>query len=188
MANKFRNESPSRTCTKTYSNYRRFKKYLAKDFNSKCGYTDCHDFWFGGITNFHIDHFKPFSKNPKLATDYSNLVYCCSYINILKSDDEGDYIDPVNVDFNDHFERDVDGSIIPKTTSKAAIYMYSKLQLGLSRYKFIWKLEEVLDRLSKLKQEIRNPKNEKIKNDLRIIHSELSEEFTDYLTYLRANQ
>jgi len=188
MQNKFRYKSPIRTCTKTYASYRSFKKYLADDFNSRCGYTDCPDFWFGGKNNFHIDHFKPFSKNPKLETDYSNLVYCCSYVNILKSDDEGDYLDPCNVDFNDHFERGNDGTIIPKINSEAANYMHLKLQLGLLRYKFIWKLDEVFNRLLKLQDEIRNPKNAEIRDDLRIIHSELAEEFTKYLQYLKVNQ
>ena len=188
MQNKFRYKSPIRTCTKTYACYRSFKKYLADDFNSRCGYTDCPDFWFGGKNNFHIDHFKPFSKNPKLETDYSNLVYCCSYVNIIKSDDEGDYLDPCNVDFNDHFERGNDGTIIPKINSEAANYMHLKLQLGLLRYKFIWKLDEVFNRLLKLQDEIRNPKNAEIRDDLRIIHSELAEEFTKYLQYLKVNQ
>ena len=185
---KFRENKPVRTCTKTYASYRSFKKYLAEDFNSKCGYTDCRDFWFGGKNTFHIDHFKPFSKNPALETDYSNLVYCCSYVNILKSDDEGHYLDPCNIDFNVHFERDKDGSIVAKPTSKEANYMFGKLKLGLARYRIIWKLDEILNRLEKLRVAIHNPENIKIKNDLRIIHSELAEEFTIYLSYLKTNQ
>jgi hypothetical protein len=188
MPNNFRNISPNRTCSKVYKSYRSFKPYLASDFNKRCGYTDCPDFWFGGKNNFHIDHFKPFSKNPKLATEYSNLVYCCSYVNILKSDDEGDYIDPCDVDFNDHFDRAKDGSILPKDSSIEAKYMYSKLHLGLSRYSLIWKLDEIYDKLIKLQNEIKNPKNINIKNDLRIVHSELAEEFVSYLQYLKVNQ
>ncbi len=188
MTSDFRIKRPERTCTKTYASYRSFKPYLAEDFNKRCGYTDCPDFWFGGKNTFHIDHFKPFSKNPHLETDYSNLVYCCSYVNILKSDDEGDYLDPCDIDFNEHFERDTDGSIIPKENSKEANYMFSKLQLNLSRYSFIWKLEGIYERLLKLKEQIHNPKNAEIKKDLREIHSELAEEFTDYLIYLKAVQ
>lgn len=188
MPNKFRNISPKRTCSKVYKSYKSFKPFLADDFNKRCGYTDCPDFWFGGKNNFHIDHFKPFSKNPQLATEYSNLVYCCSYVNILKSDDEGDYIDPCDVDFNDHFKRGKGGEILPKDSSKEALYMHSKLNLGLSRYSLIWKLDEIYDRLFKLQNEIKNPKNKDIKNDLRIIHSELAEEFMTYLKYLKVNQ
>lgn len=186
--NKFRNKSPQRTCTKTYKRYRSFKTYLADDYNKRCGYTDCPDFWFGGKNNFHIDHFKPFSKNPQLATEYSNLVYCCSYVNILKSDDEGDYIDPCDVDFNDHFERDKDGSILAKDTSKEAIYMHSKLNLGLARYKLIWKLEEMHQKKIKLQNAIDNPKNGKIRGGLIEIYYDLDKEFTLYLNYLKVNQ
>lgn len=87
----FRDKQPIRTCVKKYANYKSYKPYLAKDFFNRCGYTDCSDFWFGGMNNFHIDHFKPWKKypqNPLLKTDYQNLVYCCSYVNILKSDDQ----------------------------------------------------------------------------------------------------
>lgn len=188
MANNFRNTAPIRTCKKTYKNYRSFKPYLATDFNSRCGYTDCPDFWFGGRSTFHIDHFKPFSKNPELATEYSNLVYSCSYVNILKSDDEGDYIDPCDTDFNTHFERSNDGAIVPKATSKEAKYMFKKLQLGLARYKIIWKLDEIFAKSERLKEEIKNPKNAAMANDLKIIYADLLAEFTDYLKYLMASQ
>lgn len=188
MPNRFRYNSPIRTCTKTYKNYRSFKPYLATDFNSRCGYTDCPDFWFGGKNNFHIDHFKPFSKNPELETEYSNLVYSCSYVNILKSDDEGDYIDPCDVDFNNHFTRASDGTITPMKTSKEANYMHSKLQLGLSRYSLIWKLDEIRIRIDKIITKIKDPKNSEFVTELRIIHSELAEEFFDYLKYLNYKQ
>lgn len=60
----FRDKQPIRTCVKKYANYKSYKPYLAKDFFNRCGYTDCSDFWFGGMNNFHIDHFKPWKKYP----------------------------------------------------------------------------------------------------------------------------
>jgi hypothetical protein len=188
MAINFRNTSPVRTCTKSYSNYRSYKTFLAKDFNNRCGYTDCSDFWFGGKNSFHIDHFKPWKKNPTLKTTYSNLVYCCSYVNILKSDDEGDYLDPCDVDFNTHFERDVNGNILPKASSVQAIYMHKKLKLYLKRYQIIWKLDEIVSRMGKLKTAINNPKNKPIQQELLILQGELGNELTTYLDYLRSNQ
>lgn len=188
MASSFRNQVPTRTCTKIYKRYRTYKPHLAKDFNRRCGYTDCPDFWFGGKNTFHIDHFKPFSKNPALETEYSNLVYCCSYVNILKSDDEGDYIDPCDVDFNDHFDRDSDGLIVPKPASKQANYMFKKLQLGLRRYSLIWKLDEMYGKMIKLHAQINDPKNAGIKDGLKILNSDLSEEFITYLKYLKTEQ
>lgn len=188
MGHKFRIVRPKRTCTTKYKGYRSYKTFLATDFNNRCGYTDCPDFWFGGKNTFHIDHFKPLSKNPNLETEYSNLVYCCSYVNILKSDDEGDYIDPCDVDFNDHFERAKDGSIIPKDNSAEAAYMHSKLQLGLTRYKTIWKLDEMHKKKLELQKAIDNPKNDKIKEDLLHLYYDLDKEFTLYIKYLKANQ
>lgn len=188
MASNFRQIHPRRTCTKTYASYRSYKPYLASDFNSRCGYTDCPDVWFGGKNTFHIDHFKPFSKNPALATDYKNLVYCCSYVNILKSDDEGDYLDPCDIDFNEHFERDADGSIIPKDTSREAKYMFSKLQLGLIRYGLIWKLEEMREKKNKIKEVIENLKNNERRSELLELYYELDTEFMKYLDYLSTNQ
>lgn len=184
----FRKISPIRTCTKSYANYRSYKPYLAKDFNNRCGYTDCSDFWFGGKNSFHIDHFKPWKNNPVLKTTYSNLVYCCSYVNILKSDDESDYLDPCDDDFNAHFERDVNGNILPKVSSTQAIYMYKKLKLYLKRYQIIWKLDEIFSKMNELKTAINNSKSKKKQKKLLILQGELANEFTTYMGYLKSNQ
>ena len=145
----FREIAPVRTYSGTHANYRDYKPHLAKDFKHKCGYTDCSDLWFGGKNNFHIDHFLPWKKYPHLKTDYSNLVYCCSYVNILKSNDEGTYLDPCNEDYNKHFQRDDDGNIIPLT--EQAQYMYDKMKLYLNRFHIIWALDQLMYRISKLK-------------------------------------
>lgn len=191
MVNNFRNHHPQRTCTKIYENYRSFKFALAKDFQNRCGYTDCSDFWFGGAGNFHIDHFVPWKNypaQPNLKTDYANLVYCCSYVNILKSNDETDYIDPCNVDFNQHFSRDKTGNNIADKKSSSAQYMYKKLKLYLQRYQIIWMLDSISDRMEKLVAAINDPKNAHLKVDLQVVHSELSIEFHSYIKYLRAHQ
>lgn len=191
MVNNFRNHHPKRTCTKTYKSYRLFKLDLAKDFQNRCGYTDSSDCWFGGAGNFHIDHFIPWKKypaKPNLKTDYSNLVYCCSYVNILKSNDETDYIDPCDVDFNQHFSRDAIGNIIADKNSSSAQYMYKQLKLYLQRYQIVWMLDNINDRMEKLEAAINDPKNAQLKADLQGIHSELGVELRSYLKYLSAHQ
>lgn len=188
MSQLFRVTSPARTCTKTYASYRSFKKYLAKDFNNRCGYTDCSHFWFGGMSTFHIDHFLPHSKHPHLKTIYSNLVYSCSFVNILKSNDEGDYLDPCDNDFNDHFKRMADGRIVPVNTSKYGVYMFNKLKLGLKRYAIIWKLDELLSKEEKLKELITTVTNPDLKMELQVLHSDLSFYITDYIRDLKGEQ
>jgi len=177
-----------RNCTKTYKNYRSYKPYLAQDFNNKCGYTDCSDVWFGGKNSFHIDHFKPVSKNPNLETEYTNLVYCCSYVNILKSDDESEYLDPCDVDYNLHFERDERGNIIPLNTSEQAKYMYERLKLYLKRYQLIWVLDEIVSKMNDIKEAINRTDNSVIKNELLILQGELGNELITYIDYLKGNQ
>lgn len=187
MANKFRNNHPARTYMGTETNYRRYKPYLAKDFFGRCGYTDCPDIWFGGKNNFHIDHFIPWKNHPKkpnLKTDYSNLVYTCSYVNILKSDDEGKYIDPCKVDFNQHFSRDNIGNIIPNPKSKEANYMYIKLKLYMKRYQVIWLLDNLLTKMEQLKVVIESIHDGDQKDDLLKTLGELACLMLNYFKYL----
>ena len=88
MPHIFRTTRPRRTCTVKKADYRQYKDALAADFNNRCGYTDCVDYWFGGKRNFQIDHLKPHSVYPDKKAEYSNLVYCCSYVNRAKSNDD----------------------------------------------------------------------------------------------------
>lgn len=140
--------------------------------------------WFGGLSTFHIDHFKPHKKFPQLKTTYSNLVYACSYVNILKSDDDpSNYLDPCTTDYNQHFYRDAYGTIYPNSKSPKAIYMHKKLKLGLARYRAIWVLEKSDILLRKL-EEIES--NSVIEKDVGFykLYFDLAKEFRAYLHYL----
>lgn len=147
----FREQCPKRTFKGHFKNYRRYKDELAKDFNHHCGYTHCCDKYFGGIKTFQIDHFKPCSFYPQLKNEYNNLVYCCSSVNRLKSnDDNSNYLDPCSEDYNIHFGRRHDGRIYGKT--KEGEYMVRKLSLNLSLYAIFWNLERLDLRISLLEQ------------------------------------
>lgn len=186
--NSFRDHFPKRTFLKEYKNYRDYKQPLANDFSNRCGYTNCPDLWFGGMDNFHIDHFIPWKKypnTPNLKIDYSNLVYSCSYVNISKSNDEGQYLDPCNEDYNKHFSRDFYGKIVPNKDSAKAIYMYKKLKLYLRRYQVIWMLDNLESKLQELLK-IKNSAKLAIDqtNELNTMIIELVEEYFKYRKYL----
>jgi HNH endonuclease, putative len=177
MTHLFRTIAPKRTCTKKYSDYHKYKDALSEDFNHKCGYTDCSERWFGGKRTFQIDHLKPKSKHPGLIHEYSNLVYCCAYVNRAKwHDDSPNYLDPCNVDFNTHFERDDNGFIMPKTLQGK--YMVEHLQLDLYRYAIIWNLDRLSEKIDKL-NEITNRSGK-----LKRILFQLYEEYYKYTKYL----
>lgn len=181
----FREFAPKRTYSgEELTDYRNYKDFLEKDFNQRCGYTDCHQYWFGGKINFQIDHFRPISKYPSLKTEYSNLVYSCSYVNRAKSNDDGNYLDPCNSDYNKHFYRDTLGNIYPKSESESAKYMYSKLKLYLKRYGVIWMLERLYDKKELLKEYIQTTDNSEAKE----IYLKLDFLFMEYLKYLRVEQ
>jgi hypothetical protein len=181
----FRDKPPERTYTgRELADYRGYKDSLALDFKNKCGYTNCMDFWFGGKNNFQIDHFKPKSKFPKLERNYNNLVYSCSYVNRAKSDDSGDYLDPVNVNYNLHFYRDELGNIYPQEDSLSAKYMYLKLKLYLKRYGIIWMLEQLENRMNILQPLIQESQN----SNAIELYLEISFKFNTYLKHLRAIQ
>ncbi len=137
--------------------------------------------WFGGKRTFQIDHLKPESKHPTLINNYDNLVYCCSYVNRAKWDDDSpNYLDPCDVDYNDHFERDDNGYIVAKT--KEGHYMVEHMHLNLFRYAIIWNLDRLTERIKRL-EKIDNPSQEV--KDLKL---EVLEEYFNYSQYLADNQ
>jgi hypothetical protein len=163
----FRLSIPNRTCTSTYSNYSSYKPYLRSDFRKRCGYCDDIDSLCGGARGFHIDHFRPQVPFSHLKNEYRNLVYACPYCNGAKSndwpsgiedvavlDDGSGYLDPCDVDFDSHFERNDYGRIHPKTA--VGKYMYKKLKLGLRRHQLAWAYEQLGNSLKELNSEIEN--------------------------------
>lgn len=180
MPNLFRIKTPVRTFNGHYADYHRYKKVLAKDFNHKCGYTDCSDHWFGGVRSFQIDHFLPKSKYPERKCDYNNLVYCCSYVNRAKSDDDNAlYLDPCDTDYNAHFERDENGFIFAKTRN--ASYMINKLHLSLARYAIMWNLDRLENRIDELR------KIESENSEIQDLLKNLLLAYYDYMRSLRLN-
>ena len=182
MSKPFRIKSPSRRNNAPKRNdYGAYKDELAEDFNHRCGYTDCSDFWFGGQRTFQIDHLKPWSKYPALKTEYSNLVYCCSYVNRAKWDDDAPhYLDPCENNYNVHFERDDNGYIIG--LSDDAKYMVQKMHLNLTRYAIIWTLDRLDDIITRLKP------HREAHPEIKDLLAALLDEYFVYVQNLRRHQ
>lgn len=164
------------------TNYRHYKEHLRNDFKKKCGYTNCIDDWFGGVSTFQIDHFLPQSKYPELKTKYSNLIYSCSYVNRAKSNDEGNYLDPCDEDYNAHFFRNNQGEILAISTSAKAVYMHKRLKLYLKRYSIIWTLEQLEQSMETLRTLIENTNDDGAKE----LFVQITMKYMDYKKYLRA--
>lgn len=202
----FRERHPQRTYNGAQqNNYRKYREPLRQDFNRRCGYSDISEKYLFDTSIFHIDHFRPKAKDkfPHLKNEYYNLVYASCYVNRCKKDDwHGDettselngkgYLDPCLVDYNEHFYRKGDGSIIPMDNSPVAKYMFKRLKLFLKRYSIFWMLEQFDNKLDEIEAEIdrleRQPEDSKDKIiPLKIIHSDLSRELRKHLKILHVS-
>lgn len=108
-------------------NWREHKPDLKEDFNNCCGYCGSYDGF--RHTYFEVDHFIPkqFIKDSGSTIslcDYNNLVYSCKFCNNKKlnkwpsqsettfSIDNKGFVDPCNEEYETHFRRTKDGSIL----------------------------------------------------------------------------
>ena len=87
-----------------------WKQHIANDCTGQCIYCAISEARFGGIRNFHVEHFRPKIRFPKLENTIGNLYLACAICNVLKSDDwpcepaanhsRAAYPDPSKADFN----------------------------------------------------------------------------------------
>jgi hypothetical protein len=71
--------------------YKDRKTELSVEAKHSCVYCCIHESYFGGIRNYHVEHYRPKSKFAALQDDYSNLFYSCAICNVFKGND---WIDP----------------------------------------------------------------------------------------------
>ena len=162
---KFRDRTPSRRPNpKNYADYHAYKDFLKEDFNSCCGYCGDQD-RFSDVP-YQIDHFVPKVILKTIAeNDYSNLVYSCGRCNRAKWDKwptgdekmqnngEVGFVDPCDPLYDQQFERNDMGEIIPLTP--LGDWMWKELNLGNAAHRIIWTLTQIrkeLDGIIKLSQ------------------------------------
>ncbi len=124
----------------TSGTYSQWKPQLAIEAGSQCVYCCIPESKFGGLRNFHVEHYRPKSIFPTLTNDYGNLFFACGVCNIFKSDDWPSehqvgrydvpaYPDPSKVNYSDFL------SVNPRTgmafsTSFAGNYIIQRLHLN----------------------------------------------------------
>ena len=145
------------------------KKYLAKDFKNRCAYCDDLDKIYGGYKTYHVEHFAPKEKFPKLEFTYENLLYACPYCNESKNDDwpstsptknivgECGYIYPCTKEYQNHLDRRETGEIYYKTP--LGHYMYDNLKLYLKRHSIIYMIDKLQNKIKELETSINKDKN-----------------------------
>ena len=109
----FRIPKESSSKPKTGIRYSDWKEDLSIEGKNQCVYCAIHVNSFGGIRNFHVEHYKHKAKDkfPELENEYSNLFFACSICNCFKSDDwpndpspkldNNSFPDPSKIDYSD---------------------------------------------------------------------------------------
>lgn len=66
--------------------YTDWKPILANESKNRCVYCSIHEAQFGGVRNYHVEHYKPKSRDEfkALENDITNLFYACCICNCFK--------------------------------------------------------------------------------------------------------
>lgn len=133
---------PKETTTKpTIGRYSDWKTTLSEEGFHQCVYCTISENSFGGIRNFHVEHYKPkgLPQFAHLENDYANLFFSCSICNSFKSDDWPNeprddysidcYPDPSKKDYSELFKV-VERTAIIEGLNIAGGYMENKLYLN----------------------------------------------------------
>ena len=125
----------------TYGLYSDWKPLLSVEGFHQCVYCTISEGSFGGIRNFHVEHYRPkaLDEFKELENDYTNLFYSCSICNSFKSDDwpnhpdntfnKAYYPDPSKVDYTQLFQVFEDSGLIAGQ-NYTGTYILNKLYLN----------------------------------------------------------
>jgi hypothetical protein len=159
---KFRRVDKSKTNQPPNGTYKDWKPLLAIEARRQCVYCTIHESSFGGIRNFHVEHYRPKSKFEHLINSIKNLFYACAICNTFKGDDwPGEptknhdlpcYPDPSLVDYADIISPTELGFL--QGRNAAGTYLVERLYLNRPQliterlvYEANQTLKELLDRM-----------------------------------------
>jgi hypothetical protein len=133
-----------------------WKQEIADHCNGRCIYCAISEARFGGIRNFHIEHYRPKKKFPKLENDIKNLYLACAICNVLKCDDwpaepkadhsVASYPDPAIANYNDFFKVSKITHAVDSHTV-AGKYLIERLLLNRGQLTLERRLADILERL-----------------------------------------
>ncbi|MCX2485071.1 HNH endonuclease [Pedobacter sp. MR2016-24] len=170
--------------------YSDWKEELSFEAKGQCVYCAINNRSFGGVRNFHVEHYKPKSLPAFIALehDYSNLYYACSICNCFKGNawpndpdenfNNNSFPDPSKVDYSEIFFVESDYKL--KSDFVAGKYIIQRIflnrpQLVLERRKN--KLTEELKKQFEITRDtlyqfsLKDPSNPLIKVFLNVIET-----------------
>ncbi|MFV1883227.1 MAG: hypothetical protein ACMZ7B_01875 [Balneola sp.] len=147
--------------------YRDWKPLLSKEGKAQCVYCTIRESSFGGIRNYHVEHFRPKSLEEfkNLENDIKNLFHCCSICNSFKGSDWKSnpetandcdlfYYDPSVKDYKEIFFISEENDFIVDGQCVSSKYMINKLFLNRPQLLLERKEKVFSERLLKLRNEL----------------------------------
>ena len=164
----------------TYSDW---KELIAEECFNQCVYCAINEGNFGGIRNFHIEHYRPKSRFPELINDIKNLFYACAICNVFKGNDwpnepnkkfsNSSYPNPSEIDYRKLFSIDdnkgvLEGKFISSKYIVERLYL-NRPQLILLRRNFFAfkKVDEYMSFFNRIKPKIEERRDSNSKLFLR---------------------
>jgi hypothetical protein len=142
--------------------YRRYKEYLRDEFVFTCVYCQGRETWLGASAFFGVEHYHPKSKEPELASSYTNLLYVCNLCNTARGVTPlHERLHPEKNPFGLHLEIDQDGTVRHKTPTGEALIDKLKLNRAevvriRSRFMTLYRLLKACRRIPVVRQVAEN--------------------------------
>ncbi len=163
--------------------WRGWKAHIADECDARCVYCAVHEARFGGIRNFHVEHYRPKARFPELENAISNLYLACAICNVLKCDDWPNepaqdhtvpaYPDPACTDYNELFE--MNGEFTLSSGHLAGQYIIERMMLNRGQLVLERRLSAVVDRFNEVAHWIRAHCGRMEQDELQVAVSVLAE-------------
>ncbi len=102
-----------------YADAESFRSWLRDEFAFRCVFCLVRERWENPVGRFAVDHLRPQSRYPELATEYDNLFYVCTSCNAVKGDQE--VPDPTQTLLSTTVVVEDDGTLVGTTPQAAEL-------------------------------------------------------------------
>lgn len=102
-----------------YAEAESYRPWLRDEFAFRCVFCLVRERWENPVGRFAVDHLRPQSQYPDVASQYDNLLYVCTSCNAVKGDQE--VADPTKTLLSTTVVVQDDGTLVGKTPQAAEL-------------------------------------------------------------------
>lgn len=155
--------------------YKDWKSDIREEARRQCVYCAIGEPLFGGVRNFHVEHYRPRKRFIELTDVFSNLFYCCAICNSFKGSDwpnepladlsNSSYPDPSVIDYGDFLS--VDGAGLVRSEAASGRYVIERLNLNRAQLQMARRFVALRDQIRVLMDDVDQASSEC--NDIQVL-------------------